>query len=114
MLARLLPFPAWRHDPRVLAAVVEIPLLRLGNRRLVPRMPRIDLVAERVLLDEERAFLDPIVVEGAAEENADPEVDLDEIGRDELAVDDDAGRDVHRAAPFAHRLVAEIAFLRVL
>ncbi len=45
--------PARRHDPGVLA--VEVALLRPRRRRLVPRMPPVDRVAERVGLDEHLA-----------------------------------------------------------
>ena len=60
-----------------------------GNGGLVPRMALVDRVAERIVLDEGLAVL-PVVVVGAAEQDADAEVDVDQVGGDELAVDDDA------------------------
>src|SRR4051812_29809433 len=72
--ARLLVMPARRHHPGVLA--VEVALLRLGKRRLVPRMPLIDRIAERIGLDEGLAAL-PVLVKGAAEQDANAEVDVD-------------------------------------
>ncbi len=55
-------------------------------------------IAERVVSDEGLAVL-PIVVVGASEQDADAEIDLDQIGGHELAVNDDAGRNIHRATP---------------
>ena len=64
-------------------------------------MPLIDRIAERIGLDEGFAGL-PIVVERTAQQDAHAEIDVDQIGRDELAVDDHAGRDEHRPAPIRH------------
>ena len=111
MVAGPLVEPARRHHPGVLA--VEVALLRPRDRRLVPGMPLVDRVAERVGLDEGLALV-PVVVEGAAQQDADVEVDVDQVGRDQLAVDDDAGRDVHRPAPVGHLLVGVVADVRVL
>ena len=61
----------------------------LRVRVLVPRVAAVDRVAERVLGDEHLLVL-PVVVERAAEQDADAEVDVDEVVGDELAVDDDA------------------------
>ena len=71
-------------------------------------MPLIDGIAERIGLDEGLAGL-PVVVERAAQQDAHAEVDVDQVGRHQLAVDDDAGRDVHRPAPVRHVLVGVIA-----
>ena len=79
--------PARRHDPGVLA--VEVALLRPRDRRLVPRVALVDGIAERVGLDERLAAF-PVVVERAAEQDADAQVDVDQVGGDQLAVDDDA------------------------
>ena len=76
-------------------------------------MPLVDRVAERVGLDERLACV-PVVVVRAAEQDADAEVDVDQVGGDQLAVDDDAGRDVHRPAPVGHGLVGVVADLGVL
>ena len=51
----------------------------------------------------------PVVVERVAEQDAHAEVDVDEIVRDELAVDDDARSDEHAPAPVGHVLVLEVA-----
>ena len=62
VVARALVVPARAHHPGVVAAV-EVALLRLGDRRLVPRVALVDRVAERVLGDE-RLLADPVVVVG--------------------------------------------------
>ena len=103
--------PARAHHPAV--AVVEVPLARLGQRRLVPGVADVDRVAQRVVGDE-RVLVDPVAVEGAAQQDADAEVDVDEVVGQQLAVDHDARGDVHRLAPVVHRLVAVVADLRVL
>ena len=51
----------------------------------------------------------PVVVERRAQQDADAEVDVDQVVGDQLAVDDDAGRDVHRLAPLVHVLVGVVA-----
>ena len=51
VVARALVVPARAHHPGVVAAV-EVALLRLRDRRLVPRVALVDRVAERVLVDE--------------------------------------------------------------
>jgi hydrogenase large subunit len=76
-------------------------------------MPPVDRIPERIVADE-RLLPFPVVVVRAAEQDADAEVDLDEIGRHELAVDDDAGRDEHLLAPVRHVLVLEVADVRIL
>ena len=103
--------PARAHHPAV--AVVEVAFARLGQRRLVPGVADVDRVAQRVVGDE-RVLVDPVAVEGAAQEDADAEVDVDQVVGQQLAVDDDAGGDVHRLAPLVHRLVAVVAGPRVL
>ena len=50
MIAGALVEPARRHHPGVFAG--EVALLRSRNRRLIPRMPPIDRIAERIVLDE--------------------------------------------------------------
>ena len=77
----------------------------------------IDRVAERILLHKPFAValvVRPILVIRGAEKDADLSIDVDETGRDELAVHDDAGRDVHGPAPFIHRFVVVIADVRIL
>ena len=103
--------PARRHDPAVLA--VEVALLRLRDGVLVPRVVAVDRVAERVPGDEHLLAF-PAVVERAAEQDADAEVDVDQVVGDELAVDDDAGRDAHGPAPPGHVPVVEVADVGVL
>ena len=85
-----------RHHPAVL--VGEVALLRARDGVLVPRVPLVDRVAERVVGDE-RLLVLPVLVVGAAEQDPDAEVDVDQVVGDQLAVDDDAGGDEHLAAP---------------
>ena len=103
--------PTRRHDPAVL--VGEVALLRPRVGVLVPRVTPIDRVPERVARHEHLLTF-PVVVVRRAEEDPHAEVDVDEVGGDELPVDDDAGRDVHAPAPVAHVVVAEVAVVRVL
>ncbi len=56
----------------------------------------------------------PVLVVRAAQQDADAEVDLGEVVGDELAVDDDAGRDEHPPAPVRHVRVGEVAVLGVV
>ncbi len=49
-----------------------------------------------------------------AEQDSNAQIDLHEIVRHELAVDDDARRHEHLAAPVGHVLVGEIAVVGVL
>src|SRR3954449_8953927 len=69
--------PARRHRPRVL--VVEVALLRRRDRVLVPGVVLRDRVPQGVLADEHLLVL-TAPVEGAAQEDADAEVDLNEVG----------------------------------
>ena len=48
------------------------------------------------------------------EQDADAEVDVDQVGRDQFAVHDDARRDEHRLAPIVHGLVVVVADVGVL
>ncbi len=111
VVAGALVEPARAHNPTVVA--VEVALLRLGDRGLVPGVPLVDRVAERIVRDE-GLFVFPILVVRAAQQDADAEVDVDQVGRHQLAVDDDAGGDEHRLAPLAHVLVLVVADVRVL
>ena len=90
---------ARRDDPRVL--VVEVARLRLGQRHLVPRVALVDRVAERVVGDEGLLGA-PVVEVRRAEQDPDRQVDLHQVGGDQLAADRDAGRDVAGAAPLRH------------
>src|SRR5262245_57785992 len=103
--------PAWRHDPGVLIA--EIALLRLGNGGLIPGMELIDRMAERVSLDKFLRVI-PALIKGAAEQNANAKIDLDQIVSDYLAVYDHARRDIHRPAPLGHVLIGVVAEFRVI
>ena len=76
-------------------------------------MLSIDRIAERIAADEGLAVV-PVVVIGAAEQDADLQVDVDEVGGDQLAVDDDARRDEHGAAPVGHVLVLVVADVGIL
>ncbi len=100
MVAGAAVVPAGAHHPAVVAAF-QVALLRLGQRRLVPRVALVDRVAERVVGDERLLGL-PVVVVGAAEQDADAEVDVDQARGEQFAVEHDAGRDEHLAAPGGH------------
>ncbi len=102
---RALVVDARRGDPAVL--VGEVARLRLRDRGLVPGVVLVDRVAERVLRHEGLLVL-PAVEVGAAEQDPQHQVDLDEIRRHELAVDHDAGRDEALAAPLRHRPVVVV------
>ncbi len=80
---------------------------------LVPGVVPVDGVAERVPGDEHLLVL-PTVVERRAEEDADAEVDVDQVVGHQLPVDDDTWGDVHGSAPFGHVPVPEVADVRVL
>src|SRR4051794_27473554 len=82
--------PAWADHPAVVTAV-EVASLRTGERRLIPRMALVDRITERIVGDE-CLLLGPVVVVGAAEQDPHAEVDVDQVGGDELVVHDDAGR----------------------
>ena len=75
-------------------------------------MPDVDLVPERILFHEIFAvalIVGPVLIIRRPEQDSNLGIDVDEIGRDQLAIDDNAGRDVHRLAPSIHRLVIVIA-----
>ena len=97
--------------PRVL--VGEVALLRPRQRDLVPRVVLVDRVAERVVCDERRLVLPAVEVRGA-EQDPDHQVDLDEIGRDQLAADRHARRDVALATPLGHVPVVVVDVVRIV
>ncbi len=101
--------PPRRHHPAVV--VVEVAFLRLGVGVLVPRVPSIHRVSQRIGLDE-HLLVFPVVVVRTAQQDPDAEVDVDQRRGDELPVHDHAGRDEHLAAPpVLHVLVGEVAVL---
>ena len=102
---------ARRDDPRVL--VGEVARLRLGQRHLVPRVALVDRVAERVVGDE-RLLVGPVVEVARPEQDPDREVDLDQVGGDQLAVEDQARRDLPGPAPLRHVLVVVAQDVRVV
>ena len=102
---------ARRHHPRVL--VGEVALLRPRQRHLVPGVVLVDRVAQRVLVDE-RGLVLPAVEVGRPEQDPDHQVDLDQVGRDQLAVDGDARRDVSPAAPLGHVAVVVVDVVGVV
>ena len=104
--------PARRHDPGIVP--LEVALLRAGKRGLVPRMAPVDGVAERVVVDEHLAVVVPVVVVGMAEQDPDAQIDVDQVVRDRLAVDDHARGDEHGLAPFVHVAVGVVAHLGVV
>ena len=81
MIAGALVEPARRHDPGVF--LFEVALLRPGEGALIPRMALIDRIAQRILLDERLGVL-PVVVVGTAQQDADVEVDVNQVGGDQL------------------------------
>ena len=103
--------PAGRHRPAV--GTVPVALLRPGDRVLVPGVTPVDRVPERVPGHEHLLVL-PVLVERVTEEDADAEVDVDQVVGDELAVDDDAGADEGLAAPVGHVPVLEVAVVGVV
>ena len=56
----------------------------------------------------------PVVVERVPEQDADAEVDLDQVVGDQLAVHHDARGDEHLVAPVGHVLVGVVADVRVV
>src|SRR5205823_2353569 len=103
--------PARRHGPAIRA--VEIALLWLRQRRLVPGMALVNRIAERVLVNK-RSFILPIVVVGVAEQDANAQVDVYQAGRDQFAVYDHARGDEHGTSPLVHRAVLIVAHIGVL
>ena len=69
---------------------------------LIPGMFFVDGIAERIVSDKGLRVL-PILVIRRPKQNADPQVDVYEIGGDKLTIHDDSGGDIHRFAPFVHR-----------
>src|SRR5262249_8868405 len=103
--------PARRHHPGVLS--LEIATLWLWYRSLVPWVPLINRIAERVLIDERLGIL-PVAIEGAAEQDAEAEVDFDQVRGDQVAINDNARSDIHGPAPFRHSRVGIIADVGVV
>ena len=56
----------------------------------------------------------PIFVIGRSKQNADPQIDVDEIGGDEFTVHHDSRGDIHRFAPFIHGAIVIITNRRIL
>src|SRR6185437_4747414 len=111
MVVGALVKPPRRHHPGVLSS--EIALLWSWNRRLVPGMAFIDGIAERIVLDE-HLFALPIIVKRAAQQNAQPEINVNQIVGDQLAVHHDSRSDEHSPAPIRHVFVAVIADGRIV
>jgi hypothetical protein len=76
-------------------------------------MPTIDRIAQWIVRDEFFGVL-PIVVERTAQHDPQTKIDVDQVGRDQLPVDDDARRYVHGPTPASHAFVAVIADLGVV
>ena len=100
-----------RDDPGVL--VREVTLLRLRQGHLIPRVVLVDGIAQRVAIDERRLVLPPIEVR-RPEQDPDHQVDLDQVGRHQLAVDRDARRDVALATPVGHVAVVVVDVVGVV
>ena len=101
-----------RDDPAVL--VVEVALLRPRQRHLVPRVALVDVVAERVLGHERRLGVGPVVEVRGAEQDPHREVDLDQVGRDQLALEHEARGDVTVVTPLVHVLVLVVDVVGVV
>ncbi len=76
-------------------------------------MPAIHRIAERIGLDESFGIF-PVIVIRAAEKNANVEIDIDEVRRDEFSVNDDTRRDEHLPAPRGHVLIGVITVIGVI
>ena len=100
-----------RGDPAVFVAPVA--LLRFRQCRLVPRVALVDRVPQRVL-GHVGLLIGPVVEVGGAEQDADHQVDLDQVGRAELAVDHDAGGDVALLTPVPHVRVVVVDVVGVV
>ena len=113
VVAGALVVPARAHHPRVVAAV-EVALLRLAGSSSgsTGGAGRPGCRAGRAATNV--SSLDPVAVVGAAEQDPDAEVDVDEVGRHELAVDDDARGDEHLVAPVVHVLVVVVDVVGVV
>ena len=70
-------------------------------------------IAQRVFLHEGLSTL-PIVIVGAAKKNTDVEVDVDQVGRHQLAVHHDARGYIHAATPVRHLLICVIAHIGII
>ena len=101
-----------RDDPAVL--VVEVALLRLRQGHLVPGVALIDRVAERILGHEGRLGVGPVIEVRGTEQDPDGQVDLDQIGRDQLAAEDETGGHVPVIAPLVHVLVLVVDVVGVV
>src|ERR671917_427627 len=64
-----LVIPAWAHDPAVVPTL-QVPLLGLRERGLVPRVPLVHRVAKGVMAYEGLLVL-PVLVVGGTEQDAD-------------------------------------------
>ena len=111
MIASPLVQPAWRHDPGVLA--VEIALLRTRNRGLVPGMVLVHGIAQGIGFHKSFGVF-PVIVIRTAQQNADVQIDIDQVRGDQLAIHDDAGRDKHLVAPVRHVLVGVVAMIGIV
>ncbi len=100
-----------RGDPAVL--VLPVALLRLRQGHLVPRVALVDRIPEGILGDE-RLLVRPVVEVRAAQQDPDHQVDLDQIGRDQLALQHDAGGDVALPPPLGHVAVVVVDVVGVV
>jgi hypothetical protein len=103
--------PTRRHHPGVF--FLEIALLRLGEGTLVPRMALIHGISQWIFLHKRLRIL-PIVVVGAAEQNANVQVDVDQVGGHKLPVHHDTRSDEHGATPVGHPLIGVVANLGIV
>src|SRR5690349_22227065 len=80
---------------------------------LIPRMAFVHRIAQRIVPDE-NLFALPVFVIRMAEQDADAEIDLDEIRRDQFSIHDDARGHEHFPPPVGHVAIFEIAVLGIL
>ena len=98
--------PPRRHNPGVLTR--EIALLRPRYRRLIPRVVLIHWIPERVGLDECFRVL-PFVVVRTAQQDANVQINVNQIVGHQLPINHHSGSHEHSAAPLGHILVGVVA-----
>ena len=91
------PIPTGSGVPGVL--LFEVLALGARDRDLVHHVIRAERVTQRIGIEALWTVLRPVVVVAVLDELFDAHVDLGEVGGDELAVHDDAGRRVAGVAP---------------
>ena len=78
---------------------------------LIPGMPLIHRIPQRIVRHEGLAVL-PVIVIRTAQQDTDVQVDIHQIRGHQFAIHHHAGSDEHLPAPLGHVLVGVIAVLR--